>query len=369
MAVALDFERMARGLVAASPTAAAVNRLAADLLSRLGEQLHNPTVENFFTDWLKGKAGPRGDSKRGVRYEVAVRLFLDSLGKRAGQPISSIVAADVMRFRDAEVMRGKSATTANLSHKVVASCFEAARRQGLIEQNPARAFEYLETHSEGVEKQVFAPEEVSRLLRAAPSDAWRGVILLGYFAGLRLGDALRLTWGNVDLQGKVISFTPSKTSRLGKKLVIPMHSEIEAFLLELPAGDRASDFLFPKLAGLGIGGKSGASMCFRRIMDRAGVPAGLGRAAAGKAGRSVSLRSFHSLRHSHITALAGAGVGIEIRQKLVGHASEKQNLHYSHPDFERLRAAVDCLPGLDVSAFPAESKETRKKKPVKGGRR
>ena len=58
----------------------------------------------------------------------------------------------------------------------------------------------------------------------------------------------------------------------------------------------------------------------------------------------MSARSFHSLRHSFVTALAHANVPVELRQKLSGHASEAQNLHYTHPEFAALRAAIEKLP-------------------------
>jgi hypothetical protein len=57
-------------------------------------------------------------------------------------------------------------------------------------------------------------------------------------------------------------------------------------------------------------------MAFRRIMERAGVAAGIARKAEdGTAGRNVSARSFHSLRHGFVTALAHANVAIELRKK------------------------------------------------------
>ena len=182
---------------------------------------------------------------------------------------------------------------------------------------------------------------------AAPSDDWRGVILLGALAGMRLGDALRLKWGNVDLQAGAITFTPSKTARLGKKLTMPIHPEVEAFLLKHPTGASDGSPLFPSLANLSTAGKSGASMAFRRIMERASVGAGVARRAKeGGAGRNVSARSFHSLRHSFVTGLAHANVSVELRQKLAGHTSEEQSLHYTHPQFAALRAAIEKLPGL-----------------------
>jgi integrase len=236
--------------------------------------------------------------------------------------------------------------TANLAHKIVASALGAAVKMGYIPTNPAIAVDYLPTHEAKAQKGTFTPEEITRLLEAAPSNDWRGVILLGAFAGMRLGDAVRLKWGNVDLQVGAITLTPSKTARLGKKLTLPFHPEIEAFLLKHPAGASDDASLFPSLANLSVGGKSGASMAFSRIMQRAGIAAGIARKAEdGGAGRNVSARSFHSLRHSFITALSQANVAVELRQKLAGHSSEAQNLHYTHPQFAALREAIEKLPG------------------------
>ena len=50
-------------------------------------------------------------------------------------------------------------------------------------------------------------------------------------------------------------------------------------------------------------------------MERAGVAAGIARQAEqGSAGRNVSARSFHSLRHTFVTALSHANVAVELRQ-------------------------------------------------------
>jgi len=111
--------------------------------------------------------------------------------------------------------------------------------------NPAHAVDYLPTHPERVEKGTFSPEEVAALIAAAPTDDWRGVILLGYFAGLRLQDCLSLTWGNADLPIRALSLIPRKTARTGKKLLIPMHPQLEEFFLKHPAGKRDSDPVFP----------------------------------------------------------------------------------------------------------------------------
>ena len=159
---------------------------------------------------------------------------------------------------------------------------------------------------------------------------------------------MRLRWGNVDLQAQALSFTPSKTSRLGKKLVLPLHAEIETFLLKHPPGASDDAPLFPSLAH-----RKGAdaSKAFRNIMARAGVAAGIARQAAqGSAGRNVSARTFHSLRHGFVSALSQANVAVELRKQLAGHSSETQSLHYTHVEFIALGEMLDTVEGESLSS-------------------
>jgi integrase len=88
-------------------------------------------------------------------------------------------------------------------------------KMGYIPRNPALAVDHLPMHEAKAQKETFSPEEIAKLL-AVPSDDWQGVILLEALAGMR-------RWGNVDLQAGAITFTPSKTARLGKKLTLPIH--------------------------------------------------------------------------------------------------------------------------------------------------
>ena len=155
---------------------------------------------------------------------------------------------------------------------------------------------------------------------AAPSDDWRGVILLAYLAGLWLKDCLSLTWANVDLPRRALSLIPRKTARTGKKLLFRCTRSWKGFSQTSGKwGGKRSGFPSCRLSA---GGNRGASRLFQNIMAKAGVASGILREGAGKSGRKVAERSFHSLRHSYVTALAHANV-VELRQKLAGHASEK----------------------------------------------
>ena len=105
--------------------------------------------------------------------------------------------------------------------------------------------------------------------------------------------------------------------------------------------------MFPTLDAKGGAGKSGLSMQFKRIMERAGIRGRLLREANGE-GRSQSSLSFHSLRHGFVSAMANAGVAQELRQKLTGHASAEMNAQYTHHELEPLRTAVAAIPSLKL---------------------
>src|SRR5205814_5988341 len=98
---------------------------------------------------------------------------------------------------------------------------------------------------------------------------------------------------------------PPPTSTL-----FPYTTLFRSFLLELPAPDNGKAFLFPSLAGKGTGGKSGLSMAFTRIMEKARVRGEVVRERQGEKGRSVNSLSFHSFRDRKSTRLNSSHLGI-----------------------------------------------------------
>lgn len=331
-------------------TTAQVRSVFNEILKHSGDEpLESLTIAEWMAEWLATKKASHAPSTW-ERYRKPVEDFIAHLGSRAALPLRSATPKDIRKFRDEQRAAGRAAATVNFSHKALASAFEAAKRQAYIEANPCHAVDYLPTHEEKVEKGIFNAKEVSALINAAEdSPDWQGVILLGFYTGLRLGDCLSITWQSVDLQSMVVKITPEKTARTRKKLEIPMAPDLEDFLIAHPVGKRDTDPVFPSLAKLSVGGNRGASRLFQRIMKDAGLQSGTLRDAAGEAGRAVAKHSFHSLRHSCITALSNAGVAVEVRQKIVGHSTAEQNLHYTHAELSRVRTAIESLPRISKS--------------------
>src|SRR4051812_16234305 len=74
---------------------------------------------------------------------------------------------------------------------------------------PAEAVKTFSVEKEA--RDVFAYEQLATMLRVAPTE-WKTAILLAYYGGLRLSDAVTLTWQNVNFDRHEIRFFPRKTS-------------------------------------------------------------------------------------------------------------------------------------------------------------
>ena len=82
-------------------------------------------------------------------------------------------------------------------------------------------------------------------------------------------------------------------------------------------------------------------------MDDAGVKREATRKVSKlSAGRTVYDRSFHPLRHTFNSWMANADVDRETRMRLTGHSTAEDNETYTHVEVEKMRRAVDVLPGL-----------------------
>jgi integrase len=203
---------------------------ARDLLARLselstGQALRFFTVAEWRDEWLAMKGATSKQSTL-RRYKGHVDDFVEWLGDKATARLEAVTKADIRGFRDAirsgwtgkanddgeAINTARTAKTTNLYAADVASMFRAAMKDGLILANPAAALERL-PELDSAERDVFTVAEVGKLVNAAgnvewqagmfaASDTqrgdrcadWQGMILLGFYAGARLGDCARMKW-------------------------------------------------------------------------------------------------------------------------------------------------------------------------------
>jgi integrase len=309
-----------------------------------GKSLHWRTVRSWLNQWIEDKKSEKVSERTLLKYEQIVREFLGHLGNKADEMLSQVADADLKAFRNALARSGHSPATVNGAIKILRSPFHLAHRKGYIAADPCVGVGLIDDDVD-IEKDVFAPEQIGVLVATAEGD-WKGAIIAGYYTGLRLRDVSELRWEAIDAGLTKLELVPRKTRRKkrNRKIVLPIHPQFAEWLRRQTRGIGKAP-VFPALAGKSGGGKSGLSMMFKRIMERAGIRGRILRERNG-AGRSQSSLSFHSLRHSFNSALANADVSQEIRQKLTGHASVAMNEVYTHRELEPLRRAIAKLPRI-----------------------
>ena len=319
-----------RGELSEATGRAFVNRI---LRATRQDEIDGGTARVFLENWLSGRKLSRA-FKTGEKYQTTVSLFLKSLGKRAESPLASITVRDIERFRDAR-SKDVSPVTTREDIKILSAAFTVARKQGAIHSNPCEAVDM--PKGDGEARDAFTPGDVALLLAATDSDEWKTAILLSFYAGMRLGDAVSLKWDAVDFSSGLIRYRAAKTKSV---VEVPMHHTLQAHL-EAMAGDSAG-IISPTLARQKIPGRSGLSRQFMEIMRAAGIDPGK---VEGK-NRTFSKLSFHSLRHGFVSAMANAGIAPELRQKLAGHSSGGSHRKYTHLELWPLREAIGKIPYL-----------------------
>jgi integrase len=196
--------------------------------------------------------------------------------------------------------------------------------------------------------QVFSPEEVWALVRAASSEQDRAIFLTAAFTGLRMGELLALRWRDVDFTGATIRVRGSyaaghlTTPKSGKVRAVAMAPDVATVLAQL--GHRGNwvgddDLVF---AGKFDSYLDGAALRrrYKEALSRAGLR---------------PLR-FHDLPHTFGTRMI-AKADIRRVQEWMGHADIQTTMRYLHyaPRAEDARLvaeafAVDSPPGGRTSS-------------------
>ena len=309
-----------------------------------GETLPGSKARDFFKSWVANKIRETAQTT-GDKYSRAIDSFIESLASRAEVDISAITARDIVKFRD-KLATHLSASTANLALKIVRMALKDATADCLVSANVALGVRPVKSAEENAQRRPFKLPEIKRLLRAAHGE-WRGLILFGLYTGQRLGDIVRLTWQNIDLERAELALVTRKTKR---RVQIPIAAPLQASLEELPTGDNPKQPLFPKaFAAKRI---SSLSNQFYEIMADAGLVEARTHKATrkGRSSRRVfNELSFHALRHTATSLMKNAGVSPAIVQDIIGHESPAISAHYTRIEDATKRRAVASIPDVTSS--------------------
>jgi integrase len=320
------------------PAAGFFNRRTAedwldDVLAELRERALTGAVaggvsfEMAAREWLRFVEHDRGckpTTLRGYRSSVEGHL-LPAFG---GLGVGEVSPLLIERWRAG--LRVSPRTKNKLLTELHGIFARSMRVFGIPAGNPAVQVPKLRERGK-LEIDVFTPEEVRALVRAAADGQDAAIFLTAAFTGLRRGELLALRWRDVDFAGSVVRVRASyaantlTTPKSGKVRAVPLAREVAATLAVLgqrPGFTGNEDLVFPGDSGGYLDG-SALRRRYLQALERAGLR---------------SLR-FHDLRHTFATAMITRADIVRVKEWM-GHADVQTTMRYLHyvqrPDDARL---------------------------------
>ncbi len=260
------------------------------------------------------------------------------------QPLELISPEAIDTWRNS--LTGLSSRTSNKLLVVMGGVMRRAQHVWGLPSNPVASVEKHRARSSG-DIDVFSPEEVMALVRAAGSDQDAAIFLTAAFTGLRRGELLALRWRDVDFSGAAVRVRASyaaghlTTPKSGKVRSVPMAPDVAETLARLGQREHWTgddDLVFCGETGDYLNGSA-----LRRRYAAALARAGL-----------RSLR-FHDLRHTFGTRMI-AKADIRRVQEWMGHADIQTTMRYLHyaPRDEDARLVAEAF---QIDAVPENARK------------
>ncbi|GGO46452.1 site-specific integrase [Streptomyces daqingensis] len=336
------------------------------------------SLADYLTYWLSAVAPTRLKPSTLNSYEGLVRLYIaPALGRKT---LNRLSPADIRLFltqfkgsclcclRGADAARDKpdrvccakgqccqrrpSARTVQYVHATLSAALQQAVREELVGRNVARVVETPAAASQEVKP--LDREEAQQLLRAARTHRYHALWLLLVSVGLRRGEALALTWDDIDLDNgqlrvrrnlqrvrKELIFGTPKTKRslrtvpLPRRCVAALKDHAKGQAKEQAAAGEKWEPL-PHQPD---------KLVFTTTTGRPTEPRGLNRMLTVLC-RQAGVRRVrvHDLRHTCASLLLAQGVDARTIMETLGHSTITLTMNtYAHVMETTLKAAAERM--------------------------
>ncbi len=229
-------------------------------------------------------------------------------------------------FRGGKVVTG-GGVVANRCLSLLSKMFNLAEVWGWRPEgsNPVR---HIEKYKEEKRERYLSADEFARLGEALASASEEGrespfaiaAIRLLIFTGARLGEIRTLRWEHVDLENGVLKLPDSKTGRK----TIWLNPPASKVLASLPRIERNPYVIVGERKGTHL---VNVHKAWTRVCKRAGIHGA----------------RIHDLRHTYASIAVGAGVGLYLTGKILGHLRNTTTERYAHLADDPVRQANELV--------------------------
>ncbi|MGB5197349.1 MAG: site-specific integrase, partial [Candidatus Deferrimicrobium sp.] len=221
------------------------------------------------------------------------------LVKRFGNiPLRRFNVSMLEAYQQELLAEGKAAATVNRKMALLKHLFHKASDWGWTDDETLRIVRKVKMLREPAGRlRYLTPEEVRRLLAECKTSRLRAVVTVALNTGMRRGEILSLTWGNVDLRNGYILVGQSKN---GERREVPINGAVRDVLSGFVRPLDGAAYVFADAKGKAV---KEVRHSFERACLRAGI-------------RGFR---FHDLRHSAASFMAMAGVDLMAIKQVLGH--------------------------------------------------
>jgi len=245
-----------------------------------------------------------------------------------------LAPSDIEELKAKIVEQGYAARTINIMVTAIKRMFNWAVRQGLLKENQLAGVEHVSKHVNAPEH----PQDKHLLLEHAlecidicrQSPPLGDICELLLLTGMRVGELVRLTWGDMDFGQKLLKLERHKTSAWNnsRPRMIPLcERSMEIVKRQAPEHVRDSQPVFVGRDGQPF--TVGALHCrLRRLCEKHSA---------------LEDFTFHKLRHTCATHLARLKVPERVAQAILGHSSTLMTRYYTATDEDEMIEALERL--------------------------
>ena len=264
------------------------------------------TLTAWTENWLELYKKPKVKPKTLTSIKDVLKFALQELGNKNIADITPIQLQQVLISYHSDRVR-------ELSSVYLSQIFEKALKLGFIKRDPCEGIEikkYIPTPREAL-----THDQQRIFLKTIKGTNQELLFTFLLSTGLRIGEALALTYNDIDFEQKIVTVNKNIVSINGGYLLqnstkslaglrkVPLPDTVAAMF---PRDKNGDDRIFTITA-------SGAQQHLRKLSKELGFKI-----------------CPHILRHTYATRLEERRVSDKLKQYLLGHSSERMTRHYTH---------------------------------------
>lgn len=290
-------------------------------------------------------------------YEKIIRLHIKPI--LGMYYLKNITTLDVQNFLNTKFNEGFSRNRMSSFKGVINNCFRYAKKMGYISTNPAtdaripssRAKPSVPTRSK--KREIITPENFSKVIERFPEGhSCHLPLILGYRAGLRIGEVFALTWDDINFKNSTINinkqiqwinhewiFTDPKYDSCR---IVTLDDNTMSLLKRTNLLQKKAQLLYGSYRkqlycslnkALNYSANGSIIQMVMQREDGTFIQPRVMQHCSSVVHHKMGIEKFdfHSLRHTHTSMLLEAGVEPKVVQERLGHKNIETTLNvYAH---------------------------------------